>query len=188
MTTYVKSTTITNLDASPMVMPSAGIGAQAYEYVIDDYVTTSGLATTDVFQVLRVPTHAMIKKLEFMSTAFAASAFDVNITLYYSDNAPFDGSSTSNSGAVDGGTFFASAYSVGTAAMYVPVDVTYGNASGTAGTFALGNEQQALWKAAGLTSDPGGFFDIVVVPSTVTSTVTDGKIYLKAHLVISGAL
>lgn len=180
MTTFVKSTSITNLDAAPPLYPTAGVGGSVRIRELDDYVSVAtGATTSDTYQVVRVPTHAILKSLMFMSTAFAGTTWDVNITLYYSDNGPFDGSNPSNSGAVDGATFFASGYAVGTAAMYVPVELLYGGASGTAGTFAAGNEQQPLWQAAGLTSDPGGYFDIVVIPSTVSGTVTAGKMMIR---------
>ncbi len=189
-----KSTSITNLDyagsaTNVPIQPSAGAGAQAYAYELDDFTAvTSAAAANDTFQVIRVPTHALMKSLWFYSTAFAATTFTVDITLNYSDNGPFDGSNPSNTGNVDGATFFASQYSIGTAAMPAPVNVLYGGTVATAGTFVAGNEQTPLWSVAGLTSDPGGYFDVIVKLHTVTGAVTAGKFVVQANYVISGAL
>lgn len=180
-TTYIKSASITNLDATPPLFPTAGIGGETDVSEQDDYVSiASTVSTSDVFQVLRVPTHVVMKSLMLYSTAFAGTALDVNVGLSYSDNGPYDGSNASNNAGVVNASLFAAGYVIGTAAMPAPVEVLYGGAVATAGSFILGNEQQPLWAAAGLSSDPGGFFDITVTPSTVTGTVTAGKLQLRA--------
>jgi hypothetical protein len=68
------------------------------------------------------------------------------------------------SAAIDA-DFFATA--IDCASAVVPTEVV-----NESGTNTLDKRNQPLWQAAGLTTDPGGYFDIVA--SVITTAVTTG--------------
>lgn len=83
----VKSQSITNLDAQPIVPNTAGQSAAGRIAWVDDWVaaTATGLAATkSIYRMVRVPTYAIPKSL-FLATTVALDtgthvlAFDINV-------------------------------------------------------------------------------------------------------------
>jgi len=167
-----KSTQITNLDASPTVRPTAGEDGAAAQTVIAQpipFTTGDTTVTTTIYNVLRVPTTAVLKTLHLIADAPIDVATTPTLTwavgLAYSDNTNYDGTKVANQGTyVNSGTEFASADTAGTQASGGVVhDISP----------TLGNQVLPLWKGpAGLTSDPGGFFDITMQVSAISATET----------------
>ncbi len=169
----LKSVTITNLDATPIVANSAGEGAQGYAIVAHDYITISASASqTSTYKLLRVPTVARIKELILENAALTTGR--INLSVYYSDSTT-DGTAVANQGLIvptTGDQFFASDIDLTSAAK--GVDVT-----NESGNYPVDKRNSSLWSALGLTTDPGGFFDIVAVVHTTDVTIA-GKIGLTA--------
>lgn len=169
-----KSASITNRDASPPVANTTGIGAQGYLKEISDYTTLpASQSITSVNRIVRVPTDAKMKSLILEAEAQAAGTYDIG--LYYSSSAN-DGTSVANQSAVIDADFFASA--VNNAAAIAPTEVL--NESGNNG---IANRNKPLWQAAGLSADPGGFFDICATIVSVDVTTGTGKVNLSARYV-----
>lgn len=160
---HVKSAAITNLDSAPVVANTAGEGGGANLKHIDATATMTASATIDsTIQFVRIPSNAKVKKIWFNSAAQTSGALDIG--LYYATDG-LGGKPTAllASNAISQ-AFFASAVVV-TGAV-VDTDVTNESTSYT------GDKRiQPIWQAVGLTSDPGGNFDIA---GTVTTNVTTG--------------
>lgn len=167
-TSHLKSPAITNLDTIPPFTTSTGEGSQGYLREISGFVTTvSADAALSTYQLVRIPTNAKVKRLALAWGA--AGAGKVQVGLYYSDST-VDGTAPANQGLVvptNGVAFFASDIDLTSASGYVD-ETVQNQATGGANTPALVNTP--LWQAVGLTSDPGGFFDIVATVHTTAIT------------------
>jgi hypothetical protein len=165
---HVKSTPITNLDATPRVQNTAGEGAAAVLKHVGGYATAVASSSADAtYQLVRVPSNAKIKMIVFESEAQTAGKFDLGV--YYST----DGSSASSAAsllaaaAIDQDLF---ASVIDCASAVARTDVT-----NESGSYTLDERDMPLWEAAGLTSDPGGNFDIVATVKTTAVTTGTGK-------------
>ena len=174
-TEALKSTAITNLDATPPTTPTAGEGAPGLVRNVSGYVTVSAsMAAGSTYRLVRIPTYAKVKKVDFESEAQAAGKF--NLSVYYSDST-IDGTPVGKQGVIvptTGDQFFAS--DIDCASLVVQVDKTNESTN-----YDLSKRNQPLWKALGLTSDPGGFFDIVAVIHTTDVTTGTGKLGVSVY-------
>lgn len=166
----VVSASVLNLDAIPVVRNTAGIGGPGELKGINDFVavTTGQLgATTTKLQMVRLPTTVKIKRLRIESdVSLAASTLAVDVGAYYSD-ATNDGTAAANQGKSVGGAVnqFGAAVSFANAAPG-NIDVTP----------IVQDRNMPLWQFLGLTTDPGGNFDIVIAVHTAATTPAPGSI------------
>jgi hypothetical protein len=164
---HVKATYITNMDASPAVIPTAGEGGPAPLKYNEGYATAVASSSVDAtYQLVRVPSNSKIKKIILESEAQTAGAFDVGV--YYATDGEGRQPTALLAAAAISRALFASAVSC--AAAVLPTDIT-----NESGTYTLDKRAQPLWQAAGLASDPGGFFDIVATVTTTAVTTGTGK-------------
>lgn len=172
----LKSLSITNLDAQPVVANTAGEGGPGYLWNTNDFVIPSAASTAaSTYRMCRVPSNAIIKAVWFESQAQGAGTFDISV--YYTDS-PYEGQAPGGSGVVvptTGSQFFANAIAV-TAAVASTNEI---NQSGNNPPNLRNTE---LWSALGLTTDPGGFFDIVVVTNVALTTGT-GQVGVRVEYV-----
>ncbi len=177
-TSALKSTQITNLDASPIAANTRGIAAAGSLQHVDGYVTAvASDAAGSTYRLVRIPTNAIVKRLILESEAQTAGK--INLSVYYSDSTT-DGTSSANTGVIvptTGDQFFAS--DVDLAAAVPPTDVTNESTN-----YTIDKRSKRLWDALGLTADPGGFFDIVGVVHTTAITTGTGKILLSCHFIV----
>jgi hypothetical protein len=170
----LKSPSITNLDASPIVANTIGEGGPGFVRMVSDVVTTvSADDNTSTYRMVRIPTNAKVKKVVMTSAAASAGAADIDVA--FSDSTT-DGTQQSLAGGIVQVTGPVDNKLFGAASSLVAqtkVDIT------TAGTFTLAMQNLPLWQvlvnlgATQFTADPGGFFDILV---RVTTTITTGGI------------
>lgn len=176
-TEALKSTAITNLDASPIVANTAGHGAPADLKQQDGFVTVSAsMAAGSTYRLVRLSTKAILKHLFFESDAQGAGKF--NLSAYYSDSTT-DGTAVANQGLIvptTGDQFWASDIDCASA-------VASADKINESGNNTLALRQKQLWDALGLTSDPGGFIDIVAVVHTTDVTTGTGKLGVSALFV-----
>lgn len=168
MTDALKSLSITNLDASPIVKNTAPNGAQFKMIKIADFVTVTaaGIAASgSTYKMVRLPTNAYLKHVNLamdsaLDTGAGSAALTFDIGVFYSDST-VDGTPAASQGTAVGDNDIADAYSIlgGTSFMHVE-----------AGKWTAAKRQQPLWQAAGLSVDPGGQFDIVVTVETGANT------------------
>src|SRR5690242_8969111 len=84
-TSALKSTAITNADASPVVANTAGEGAPGRLHSVTGFVTAvASDAAGSTYRLVRVPTNAVIKQVLFGSEAQGAGK--VQLSVYYSDS------------------------------------------------------------------------------------------------------
>ena len=168
-TSALKSTPITNLDAVPVVANTAGRGAKGTVRQANGYVTAvASDAVGSTYQLVRVPSNCVLKHCFFSSEAQGAGK--VQLSVYYSDST-VDGTAAANQGLVVPTT--------GAGFISGDIDCTSAVASSDridGGTYTLDKRNKELWDALGLTSDPGGFFDIVAVVHTTAITTGTGKL------------
>ena len=178
----LKSASITNLDASPVVANSVGEGAPGPLRIINDFVTTvSSDDNTSTYKLCRFPTSAKVKSLYLMSAILTAGSGDIDVA--FSDSLT-DGTQAAFkalthpvvqvTGPADNKLFGAAQSIVLTAR----TDFTF------KGTYTVGMQNIPMWNnlvglgATQFTADPGGFFDIYV---KITTTITTGGV-LSAEL------
>lgn len=161
---HVKSTPITNLDASPVVQNTAGEGGPAPLKSISsgDVIGIASSSINATYQFVRVPSNAKVKQVLFDSEAQAAGAVDIGV--YYATDGEGGKPTALLAAAAISQALFASAVALTSASQ--TTDVT-----NESGTYTPAKRNQPLWQAAGLSSDPGGYFDIV---GTLTTALTTG--------------
>ena len=82
-TSHLKATALTNLDAQPILEPNPGVGGPGVLRHVDGFVTALAAdATTTTYQLCRVPSTAVVKRIQFGSQAQGAGA--VELGWYYS--------------------------------------------------------------------------------------------------------
>jgi hypothetical protein len=169
----LKSTAVTNWDATPPVRPTAGQGGgQSILYDITDKVgpTTDGDTTGGVLRLCRIPSNAIIKQVLLTQVAATTTAtFDVGID--YSDD-PNDIAANQHfvAGTALNDDIFAAGYDSHASPAAGWVDVTFLNSD-----YTPAETIQPIWKAAGtgLTSDPQCMMDIVLTNrSTISGAAT----------------
>lgn len=170
---HVKSTPITNLDASPVVQNTAGEGGPAPLKSISsgNVVGVASSSINATYQFVRVPSNAKLKQMLFASEAQAAGAIDLGV-YYATDGEGGKPTSLLAANAISQ-ALFASAIALTSASQATDV-------LNESGTFTPDKQNQPLWQAAGLSSDPGGYLDIVGTLSTAITTGT-GKMGMTVN-------
>jgi hypothetical protein len=172
----LKSLAITNLDASPVVSNTIGEGAPGYEKVLSDFTTpVSADDTTSTYRMCRFPTNAKVKDLKIFSAIATAGSADIDVA--FSDSttdgtpASLQGGIVQLTGPVDTKLFGAAQSLVATVAAGPIIKNAF------AGTFTPAMQNIPMWQnlvtlgATQFTSDPGGYFDILV---RITTAITTG--------------
>lgn len=177
----LRSDNITTREATPIVQSAAGEGAPGRLIHVDGFLTT--LATDSahsIYSMVRVPSTAKLKRLLLSIPEIGAGAADVGLFYVAPGIQPgvtaarvYNTAGQAKSGVLDL-DFFASAATL--TGVKTDFDV-----SRESGTFTIDKRLQPLWAAAGLTKDPGGYFDIVI---HVTTEWTNAVLcYLAAEYV-----
>lgn len=168
------STPLSNVLATPYIKNADGAGAQGYLKEVTGSIAATAAASVDsTARFVRVPTNAKVKRVRVTSQAQGAGKYDFGV--YY----PTDGKTglaDLAANAIDQ-DFFATAVDFASAVQ--PTDITNGS-----GTYTADKWNQPLWQALGLTSDPGGEFDIVGTVVTTAVTTGTGIIGLSVEFVM----
>lgn len=170
----LKSTAITNLDATPPVRATAGNEGgltKLFDVVGIVGPTTSGATTGGVLRAVRIPSNAIVRSVQVAQQAGTTTAsFDIG--LYYSD--AVDGTSSLNQAAAADDNCFGSG--VDTHALTTWTEEAFG-----AGTYKVTDAVNPIWKLStlvdgasnALTADPGGFFDVTLTnKATISGAAT----------------
>lgn len=122
-------------------------------------------SATSVHRAVRVPSNARISSIK-LTTGDATTAGAINLGIYYSDD-----NAASATGAVIDADLFASAFDL-TGGPFAKTELVAESAE-----YTLAEQIQQLWEAAGLSSDPGGYFDIAATISTTYNGASVGQLY-----------
>ena len=140
----VKSTLITNADATPVVFNSPRVDGGPERVAVATAAITSGDDIASTYRMFRVPSNAVMTDLKIYSPDIGTTTI-ADIGLYAADG-----------GAVVDADFFASAVSLKDGALN-GTDVLH-----EAAVFTIANSGKELWSALALTSDPGVFYDVTL--------------------------
>jgi len=182
----LKSAAITSLDANPPVRQTAGSEgglSVLYDIVGQAGPTTDAATTGGILRMVRVPSNAIIRAIYVAQTAATTTAsFDCG--LYFSDST-LDGTIVSNQGLVSDADCFATAVDTHL------LNVAWSDITFEAGTYKASDAVKPIWQLSSLvdggsvamTTDPGGFFDIVLVnKATISGAAT---LLLRVQFVIA---
>lgn len=207
------SNPIINLDAQPILIPTAGEGIGGEDRLLTDVVLpTVAVNEWSTYRLARFPVEAKIKHVwaylkGIDSNAGATATFDFNVAFSDSttDGTPpiYQGTIPSNK---NDGTSFAFVTQTGYSTSYQNSGTgnkLFGNVAGTnAGAvtykditfngtvFTPAMRDMPLWNVlgfvnnAGLAQSPGGFFDIFVVVAAAVATAAAGTIAVEVDYVI----
>lgn len=144
-----KSTAITNATATPRVLNSTGLAGGRVHRSIGFVSIANGDSATSIYRVARLPSNCFVDNIR-ITTLDIGTTGEANIGLYYP-------TTHSNGGTVIDVDCFASAVNFHGGTIDVDVDFEANAAGGL-----ITNAEKRLWERAGLTSDPGGEFDLVL--------------------------
>ena len=142
----VKSTLITNSDATPVVLNSPRVDGGFERIEVATAAITSGDSIASTYRMFRVPSNAVMTDLRIYSPDIGTTTIS-DIGLYRT---------AKDGGAVQDADFFASAVSLKDGALN-GTDVLH-----EAAVFTIDNSGKELWEALGLTSDPAVFYDVAL--------------------------
>jgi len=176
MSTFnLKSTILTNRDATPKVLQDAYLsGGELKESTgfIQTAGATDGVGST--YRLCQVPSNARVTGLVMQAGALG-SACSLDIGVWYPTFIPVgSGLSASNASLVINTTLFGSALACSSATAVTEL-ITPAN-------IAQNVQEQPLWQMAGLTTDPG--IDLDIVAYVHASVATQGYVGLKARYII----
>lgn len=170
-TSHIKAAQLTSLDLNPPPygdLGSAGAGAPFRDAAVTGFVNTvTGDLSGSTYQLVRVPSFAIIKRVQIAWAAMGAG--DLDLSVYYSSSLG-DGTIPANQGLIvptTGSVFFMDGQDLTSASGWT--DKTFANQANS-GSYTPLLMNKRLWDALGLASDPGGFFDIVGVIGATTVT------------------
>lgn len=206
----VKSGSLTNLDASPLVIQNAGQGATGRIIQIDDYAaaTAAGLQSAgSYYKLVRVPTFAIVKSVQIATDSgpnLSGTALAIDLNWIFSDST-IDGTPAFLQGLIPtsantGGTTTIASYSspnkmYGTvkpsasSAAFALTEEVFNGAFATY-TFTGGFMNQPLYQLFGFTdgrgqpADPGGMFDLLAYVATGATTGGACNIYARVTYAI----
>ena len=162
-TENLKSTAITNADATPVDLTGAYLqGGRVRESV--GIVEAAGGDAGSTYRFARVPSSARVCALWFASDDLG-TGLTMDVGLY---------KTAADGGAVVDADLFASAIDVATAA------VTETNVLHESGVINIDDSEKRLWEALGLTEDPKIMYDVVGTSNTAAAT---GTIKLRVQYV-----
>lgn len=203
----VKSASLTNLDATPLLINNKGQGAAGALVAVDDYcaATAAGLQSAgSYYKLLRVPTFALIKSLVLATDkapdAASAKTVAFDLSWIFSDSTD-DGTPVWLQGLIPtsantGGTTTIASYSspnkmhgtfieTSNTVAYGPTDLVL-NGLGSNYSFTGGFMNLPLYQIFGFTdgrgqpADPGGYFDLLAYVATGATTGQACNIYARA--------
>lgn len=203
----VKSASLTNLDASPILVNNAGQGQVGRIIQVEDYctATAAGLQSSgSYYKLVRVPTFALIKEVTIATDTGpnlnGSLVFDLD--LIFSDSTD-DGTPTFLQGLIPvsantGGTVALATYTgvnkmfgqwkpSASASAITPTEETFnGVTTNGAYTFTGGFMNLPLFQLFGFTdgrgypADPGGYFDLMAY--VLTGATTGGACNIFARV------
>jgi hypothetical protein len=157
----LKSTAITNREATPRVLNSPGAGAAGITRQVWGYLAsvTASLSATSVIRLVEVPSNAIVTSVRVSSGAQTAGKFDIGV---YRNN--------SDGGAAVDQDFFTTDLDCASAV----IDQECVMKATSVNTIAKRN--QPLWQAVGMSSDPKTTLDICATVHTTDVTTGTGAL------------
>jgi len=163
----IKSSAITNADATPLVLSNARIMAGAMREAIGTGQATASASIASTYRLCRIPSNARISEVILSCDAFdTTGAADVGIY-----------QTAENGSAVVSAAFFASAVVLTTALPNTAV-------THESGTFGIEDVEKPLWEALGLTADPMRDYDVALTLTAANGAGATPDVTLRVRYAI----
>lgn len=164
----VKSTQVTNRDATPRVINSPAQVAGMMQQFAATAEAANGDSIASKYIMGQIPSNAFGEVIKLYCDAITSGAADIGIYR-----------STVDGGAVVDVDFYASAQSIA-AAIATGTEVQHEADPADAGVgFGLADLEKPLWQRLQLTADPGVMYDVVLTLTAATTAA--GTIGLRAN-------
>jgi len=161
----LKSSAITNADATPLVLTDAIVAKGRLQEAVGTKQASASASIASTYRLVRIPSNARVSQVLLYSDAFdTTGAADVGL---------YD----VNGGAVVAADFFASAV-VLTSALNGS-DVTHESA-----VFGVEDAEKPLWEALGLSADPHKSYDVALTLTAANGAGATPDVTLKVRYVI----
>lgn len=142
----VKSTVLTNRDATPNVLNKAFLARGRVHRAQAIVTSVNGDSIASVYRFVSIKSNDLVSRVELINASCGA-ACTADFGLYRN---------TVDGGAVVDADFFATAVDLNTAHL-APLDITL---EAAAGPSTAANREKRVWEALGLTTDPGVEYDV----------------------------
>lgn len=171
------SAVLTNRDATPPVLNANSARGGVLKSGFGSVAVGAADSATSYYPLVEVPSNAVIRGV-LVSAVAGMTTLAGNIGVFKNTkNAA--GVTTGVAANTGSDTIFASAQSLAT--VLKRSDVTQ-----TSTTYSTDKMEQPLWQAIGLTSDPGGTFDIGIAVTTA-NTGAAGRVGIEVQYVDNGS-
>lgn len=158
----LKSSSITNRDATPTVLNSAHVGKGGLQEVAGYVQASSSDSAGSKYILCAVPSNARVSSVLFQADALGSGA-SLSVGVWYPTQIPLGaGLSSSVANTVINTTLFVSA--LGCSAATAVTDLV------TRANIDIDDQEKPLWQMAGLTTDPGIDLDVAVYVAGATAT------------------
>lgn len=174
MSTFLKSTLLTNRDATPKVLTDSFLSGGVMEEVQGSVKSNNGDTANSYYRLISVPSNARLSTLQWQSDGLGSGCL-VDVAVWYPTAVPQGGANflaASLGGTIVSSSIFATALASGTAVPLTEITNQSGN-------YLIPLQETPLWNVLGLASDPEISFDIGFV--TRTATAAAGYVGLKAR-------
>lgn len=167
-TEALKSTNITNRDATPPVLNSPFTERCRLTIVSGFCTSTAAIGVGSTYRLCSIPSNCRVSDVLLHNTALNAAATTPtgNIGIYRS---------TKDGGAVVDADFFSADFNLAT------VHNGRNGISDDSATYSITKQEQPIWQAVGMSSDPKSDLDVVVTLTAVGDTA--GTIQAQVYYV-----
>lgn len=160
-TEALKTTVVTNLDANPVVYATVARGAPGRVQSVDGYLTvTTAKDAGSTYQLCRVKSTVKLKHV-YVGVDATVTTFANDIGFYYSTS-DHDGTPKALQGTAVNTTS-------GSQLLGAAVDLKTVGLVDYIKNMTAAKRDLPLWSACGLTVDPGGYMDLVLVATSTSS-------------------
>lgn len=163
----LKSSVITNADATPLVRSNARVAAGVLREAIGTAQATASASIGSTYRLCRVPSNARISEVALSCDAFDTTG-TTDIGVYQTAD---------NGGAVVDADFFASA--VVLTSILVHSVVTHEST-----VFGIEDAEKPLWEALGLSADPVRDYDIALTLTAANGAGATPDVTLRVRYAI----
>lgn len=174
MSAFLKSTLITNRDATPKVLTDAFLSGGIMEEVMGSVKTGASDTANSYYRLISVPSNARLSELKWQSDALGSGCV-VDVGVWYPTSIPTGGASflaSGSSGAIISSSIFA-------AGLTAPAATALTEITNQSLNYLIPLQETPLWNVLGFALDPEINFDLGFV--TRVATAAAGYVGLKCR-------
>lgn len=174
MSAFLKSTLLTNRDATPKVLTDAFLAGGILEEVQGSVKTGASDTANSYYRLIQVPSNSKMSQLYWQSEGLGSGCV-VDVGVWFPTYLPVGGGaflSSGSSGALISSSIFA-------AGLTAPAANALTEITNQSGNYLIPLQETVLWNVLGFTVDPEIDFDIGFV--TRVATAAAGYVSLKCR-------